>query len=276
MDFLIDYLPAIQFAAALNIGYVIPDILSKIYKTLANIDASYKQILNEVRNKIIVKQNEIDYIHVVETVDDHSTKESIEKLSNKLDSIKENCDNNANGIEDTIKRFVGCSGYRSIFLYSAIFSIFSLLIIPFCHQHDSNWMYRCFFYLFNSISFVYIIILFFMVIAKKKDISCQSVLWMFVLFLIISFAIAMVNSGLSTKIIVINSTMESVFSWLAIGVAFIPGVGCLAFLSALIIYTITLAKIYACKADKQFKQIKEAVDKLDEFNKILNGDISII
>lgn len=276
MDFLIDYLPAIQFAAALNIGYVIPDILSKMYKTLDNIDSTYKQILNGVRNKIVIKQNEIDYIHVVETVDDHSTKASIEKLSKKLDIIKENCDNNANGIEDTIKRFVGCSGYRSIFLYSAIFSIFSLLIIPYCHQHDSNWMYRCFFYLLNSISFLYIIILFVKVIAKKKDISCQSVLWMFVLFLIISFAMAMVNSCLSTKIIFISSTMESVFSWLAIGVAFIPGAGCLFFLSALIIYTITIAKIYANKADKQFKQITVAVDKLDEFNKILNGDISII
>lgn len=276
MDFLIDYLPAIQFAAALNIGYIIPNILAKMYKVFESVDASYKKILDEVKNKTIIKQNEIGYIPVVETVDKHSTKTPIDQLSKQLDNIKDNCDSNTHRIESTVKRFVDCSGYRSIFLYSALFSILALLIIPFCHQHDNNWMYRCFFYLFSTMSLAYVILLFIKVIVKKKDIRCQWVLWMFVLFVVISIIIAEVNANLPITIFYVNPAIESLFSWFAIGVAFIPGVGCLAFLSFLIVYTISIAKICAYKAEKQFKKVNNAAEKLDEINKILNGDISII
>ena len=36
-----DYLPAIQFAAAMNIGYVLPDIMAKMNSVLNNINNGY-------------------------------------------------------------------------------------------------------------------------------------------------------------------------------------------------------------------------------------------
>lgn len=43
MKFLYDYLAAIQFAAALNIGYIIPDLLRKMYGVLHDVDDGYKK-----------------------------------------------------------------------------------------------------------------------------------------------------------------------------------------------------------------------------------------
>ena len=274
MDFLMDYLPAIQFAAALNIGYIIPNILKRMYKVLENIDTSYKGILDDVKNKIIVKNNEICSIQIIETKDDLTTKTTINKLTDKLNQIQLECDSNASNINYTVDQFISCSGYRSMFFYSALFSVLALLLIPFCYQHDTSWSLRCFFYIFSSISLVYLMILFLWIIAKKKDVSCRGVLGFFILFIITSMLASIVNNCLPTLFYVDGKT-ESILSWLSIVVAFLPGICCLLFLMGIIIYSIIVAKRYAYYAHVQFKKIDKVADKLNEMNRILNGEISI-
>ena len=83
-----DYLPAIQFAAALNIGYVIPDIMAKMNSVLNNINNGYVAILQSVRNKIIVKAQEVNGKCVVETKDNRTTKGYIERQLDRLKMIK--------------------------------------------------------------------------------------------------------------------------------------------------------------------------------------------
>ena len=78
MDFLMDYLPAIQFAAALNIGYIIPNVLEKMYNLLESINASYLDILAEVRNKTVVKNDEVSRIDVIKKDEEHTTQTAID------------------------------------------------------------------------------------------------------------------------------------------------------------------------------------------------------
>lgn len=186
MDFLMDYLPAIQFVAALNIGYIIPDILKKMYGVLENLNASYEAILKDVKNKAVVKHNEVCNIHVVQTTDKQTTQGAIDKLKVKLNEIANDCEEKGKIVKSIIDSFVGCMGYRSVFFYSALYSVSALLIIPFCHQHDTVWAYRWFFYLVTTCSFLFVSGLFLCVLMKKSDVSCRKILWIFMLVAIVS------------------------------------------------------------------------------------------
>lgn len=268
-----DYLPAIQFAAALNIGYIIPDVLEKMYNLLGSINASYLNILAEVRNKTVVKNDEVSRIDVIKMDDEHTTQTAINKLSAKLDAVKTGCDDNERAVKAVIDRFKGCSGYRSLFFYTALYSIVALFLIPLCH-HNSEFGIESFFFIFSFLSLCYLIILFVKVICKKKDVSCHIVLWRFILFILISVLLAYLNS-LSPVVFVIGDTFEKCFSSLAIIIPFLPGASCLLFVSGLIIYSIIIAKLYAHEAESQFKQINKVAAKLVDFNRLLNGEISL-
>lgn len=106
--------------------------------------------------------------------------------------------------------FINRSGYRSIFFYSAMYSIFALLAIPFCHQHQEVWAFKWFFYVYTVLSLLYIVVLYVIVILRKSDISCRGVLWWFILFSIISTTAAYVNDQLPS-LIQIPSTLETIF-----------------------------------------------------------------
>ena len=274
MDFLMDYLPAIQFAAALNIGYIIPNVLEKMYNLLESINASYLDILAEVRNKTVVKNDEVSRIDVIKKDEEHTTQTAIDKLSAKLDSVKIGCDDNEKAVKAVINRFKGASGYRSLFFYSALYSIFALFLIPLSHHYNSVFGMECFFFIFSFLSLLYLVFLFIRVIGKKKDVSCHIVLWRFILFILISVVLAYLNS-LFPVVIVIGDTIEKSFSSLAIVIPFLPGASCLLFVSGLIIYSIIIAKRYAHEAESQFKQINKIANKLVDFNKLIDGDISL-
>lgn len=274
MEFLMDYLPAIQFAAAINIGYIIPTILEKVYGVLENIDASYLGIFDEVKSKVVLKKAEINRIEVVETKKDHSTQQAINSLCEELDILTAECNTKEEGVKKLIARFVGCSGYRSLFFYSALYSVMVLLMIPFCHQHKALWSFNLFLYTFSFISIVYLICLLFNVIIKKKDISCHLVLWRFIIFFLLSILFVFFNSFLPT-LIVIGNLVESILSWLTIVIPFFPGMCCILFISSLIFYSICIAKKFAKLSEEKFDCISKGADKLNEFNKILNGDISL-
>ncbi len=269
-----DYLPAIQFAAAINIGYIIPTILKKVYGVLENINASYAGIFDEVKSKVVLKKTEINSIEVIETKKDHSTQQAIDCLCNELDNLTTECDNKEKSVKALVDRFVGCSGYRSLFFYSALYSVLVLLLIPFCHQHKEIWTFKLLMYIFSVFSLLYLIGLFFNVIVKKKDISCHLVLWRFMIFMTLATIVVAVNSLLS-KYILINDFVESLLSWLSVMIPFLPGVCCILFISALIFYSVFIAKTFAKNSQKEFDRISKGADKLNEINKILNGDISL-
>ena len=274
MDFLMDYLPAIQFVAALNIGYIIPNILQKIYDVLENINVSYEKILEDVKNKAIVKNSEVCNIHVVKTTDQQTTQGVVDKLKAKLNEITKDCEDKGKVVKSLVDGFIGCIGCRSIFLYSALYAISALLLIPFCHQHSDVWAYRWFFYVFTAISLLFIIGLFLKVLTKKSDVSCRKILWIFFAITIISAATSLINSFLPT-VIVVGKTAEDVLSWMSIVVSFIPGAGCLLFLTGLILYSIIIAKRYAREANVQFIEINKKAARLDEFNKLLSGEVTL-
>ena len=152
MDFLMDYLPAIQFVAALNIGYIIPNMLQKMYGVLENINVSYEGILTDVKNKAVIKHSEVCNIHVVKTTDQQTTQGAVDKLKVKLKEITDDCEDKGRVVKSVVDGFIGCIGYRSIFLYSALYAVSALLLIPFCHQHADVWAYRWFFYVFTALS----------------------------------------------------------------------------------------------------------------------------
>ena len=274
MDFLMDYLPAIQFVAALNIGYIIPNILQKMYDVLENINVSYEKILEDVKNKAIVKNSEVCNIHVVKTTDQQTTQGVVDKLKVKLNEITTDCEEKGKVVKSLVDGFISCIGYRSIFLYSALYAVSALLLIPFCHQHSDVWAYRWFFYVFTGISLIFIIGLFLIVLVKKSDVSCRKILWIFFLIIIASAATSLINSFLPT-VIVVGKTAEDVLSWMSIVVSFIPGTGCLLFLTGLILYSIIIAKRYAREANAQFVEINKQAERLDEFNKLLSGDVTL-
>ena len=113
MDFLMDYLPAIQFVAALNIGYIIPNILKKMYDVLENINVSYEEILKDVKNKAVIKQSEVCSIHVVKTTDKQTTQGAVDKLKVKLNDVIKECENKGKVVKSVVDSFIGCVGYRS-------------------------------------------------------------------------------------------------------------------------------------------------------------------
>ena len=269
-----DYLPAIQFVAALNIGYIIPNILQKMYDVLENINVSYEKILEDVKNKAIVKNREVCNIHVVKTTDQQTTQGVVDKLKVKLNEITTDCEEKGKVVKSLVDGFISCIGYRSIFLYSALYAVSALLLIPFCHQHSDVWAYRWFFYVFTGISLIFIIGLFLIVLVKKSDVSCRKILWIFFLIIIASAATSLINSFLPT-VIVVGKTAEDVLSWMSIVVSFIPSAGCLLFLTGLILYSIIIAKRYAREANVQFVKINKQAAKLNEFNKLLSGEVTL-
>ena len=274
MDFLMDYLPAIQFVAALNIGYIIPNILEKMYNVLENINVSYEGILTDVKNKAVIKHSEVCNIHVVKTTDKQTTQGAVDKLKTKLKEIMDDCEEKGRVVKSVVDGFIGCIGYRSVFLYSALYAVSALLFIPFCHQHADIWAFRWFFYVFTALSLLYIVGLFLYVLIKKSDVSCRKILWRFLLTAVSSAIVATVNSILPT-VIVVGKAVEDALSWMAIVVSFIPSVGCLLFLTGLIFYSICIAKRYANKADAQFVEINKQAARLDEFNKLLSGEVTL-
>lgn len=269
-----DYLPAIQFVAALNIGYIIPNILQKMYDVLENINISYEEILKDVKNKAVIKLNEVCDIHVVKTTDQLTTQGAVDKLKAKLNNISNDCVDKGKVVKAVVDGFVGCIGYRSVFFYSALYAVSVLLLIPFCHQHSDVWAYRWFFYLFTAISLIFILGLFLYVLIKRSDVSCRKILWIFILIASVSAITAFVNS-LMPALVVISESFEGVLSWMSIAVAFIPCAGCLLFLTGLILYSIIIAKSYAKEAKSQFDEINKQAARLDAFNKLLSGEITL-
>lgn len=130
------------------------------------------------------------------------------------------------------------------------------------------------FYVFTALSLLYIIGLFLYVLIKKTDVSCRKILWIFLLIVLSTSVIAIINSFLPT-LFVVGKAFEDLLSWMSIVVSFIPSVGCLLFLTGLILYSIYIAKSYAGKANAQFVEINRQAARLDEFNKLLCGDVTL-
>jgi hypothetical protein len=124
------------------------------------------------------------------------------------------------------------------------------------------------------ISAIYLVVLFINVIVKKKDISCHKMLWRFITFVVIAAVVAFIN-GFIPSVVYISQTMERILSWMSILVSFLPGSICVLFISALILYSKVLAKRYANKAEEKLVKLSSGVDKLNEMNKMLNGEISL-
>ena len=274
MEFLMDYLPAIQFAAALNIGYIIPDLLRKVYDVLNNINVAYANILERLKNEIVIKTNEVNNICVIETKDDKTTQPIIDKILVKIKSLSDGCDEKKDSLKIVIDGFVDCSGYRSLFFYSALYSVFVLLLIPFCYHHPYSWSLRLFFYSFNTLSILYLVGLFLRVIITKRDVSCRDVLGKFMVFFILSVIWAYCNSFISAFIF-INKTTEEFLAGLSVGCPLIPGAGCMFFLMLLIVYSIISAKVYSFRTKRQFKKINKVEKKLDEMKDMLEGNITV-
>lgn len=274
MDFLIDYLPAIQFAAALNIGYIIPDIMLKMNSVLNNLNNGYMDILQEVQSKIILKSDEVSKICVVETVDNRTTQSYIDRLLAKLSHIKEKCDEKEKSLGALIDSFLSRKGYRSIFFYSALFSVLELLLIPFCHQHNEVWTFRLFLYTVNTLSLLYLFFLFLRVICSRKDVSCRNVFANFMLIIILSVAVVYVNSLLS-PVFELSAEMEKMMSSFTVIVSFLPGVGCILFLVALVYYAVAVAKIYSLSAMYQFWKINKAEKKLHIIEELFDNPVCV-
>ena len=164
-----------------------------------------------MKNKAIVKNSEVCNIHVVKTTDQQTTQGVVDKLKAKLNEITKDCEDKGKVVKSLVDGFIGCIGCRSIFLYSALYAISALLLIPFCHQHSDVWAYRWFFYVFTAISLLFIIGLFLKVLRKKSDVSCRKILWIFFAITIISAATSLINSFLPT-VIVVGKTAEDVLS----------------------------------------------------------------
>lgn len=274
MDFLIDYLPAIQFAAALNIGYIIPDVMEKMNSVLNNINNGYLNVLQDVRSRVILKSDEVGRIGVLETKDNRTSRGYVNNLLSKLKSVKDGCDRKEESLTAAINGFVKCKGYRSVFFYSALFSVLALIIIPYCHQHNDVWAFRMFFYTLNCISILYLAILFLIVICSRSDMSCRKVFGLFMLFIVISAVAAYVNELLPSMIYISNNA-ETLMSGLALAVPFLPGVGCMLFLMVLVFYAEAVAHAYSLGARIQFWRINRAMKKLDVINEVLEEEVTV-
>lgn len=269
-----DYLSAIQFAAALNIGYILPDIMAKMSSVLNNINNGYVDILQAVRSKIIVKAQEVNEKCVVETTDKRTTKGYLNRQLEQLKSIKEGCDSRESLLRKTIDGYVKCSGFRSLFFYSAIFSVFALVLIPFCHQHNDLCWDKIFLYTFNSISIVYISVLFVVVLVTRKDISCRRVFGAFMLFVLVAGVGTYVNS-LHPILNKVGPSGETLMSSLSVVVSFVPVSGCMLFLMALVLYAVIVAKMYAIRAWVQIREIDKSMKKLSVIDELLGKEITV-
>ena len=269
-----DYLPAIQFAAAMNIGYVLPDIMAKMNSVLNNINKGYVDVLQAVQSKIVVKSQEVSGKCVIETKDNRTTKGYVDRQLNKLKSIKEDCDEKEALLSKMIGVYVNCSGYRSMFFYSALFSVFSLVLIPFCYQHNDSWGVKMYLYMLNSISLLYISVLFVVVLVTRKDISCRGVFGMFMLFVLTAAVVAYVNSWFSV-LITVGSIGEKLISSLSVIVPFIPVAGCMLFLMGLVLFATLVARAYAFRSWVQFYRIDRAIKKLNAIDESLEAEVKV-
>lgn len=274
MDFLMDYLPAIQFAAALNIGYILPNIMAKMNGVLNNINNGYVKILHDVKSRVILKLAEVNRIGVIETKDNRTNKRYINNLLENLQTLKEGCHEKEKSLTTVINGFVECSGYRSLFFYSALFSVLTLLVIPFCHQHCDEWNYRVFFYILNVMSLIYLLLLSLFVICKRCDVSCRSVFGFFMLFGAVSVIVACINSMIPAVVEVSKET-EDMISFIAVVVPFFPGAGCMLFLMMLVYYGVIVAHFYSIQARFQFWRMKHAMNKLNVIDEIFEEDVVI-
>lgn len=269
-----DYLSAIQFAAALNIGYVLPDVMAKMHSVLNNINNGYVSVIQDIQSKIVVKSQELNGRCVVETKDNRTTKRYIDRQLNNLKSIKDGCDAKESSLRKMIDGYVNCSGYRSVFFYSGMFSVFSLILIPFCHQHNDVWGIKVFLYAMNIMSIVYIAVLFIVVLVTRKDISCRGVFGMFTFFVISAAISAYVNSLLPV-LIKVGTMEENLMSSLSVIVSFIPVAGCMLFLMGLVFYATLVAKKYAFRAWLQFCVIDRAMKKLNVIDELFEAEVTV-
>lgn len=269
-----DYLSAIQFAAALNIGYVLPNVMAKMHGVLNNINDGYLSVLQAVQSKIVVKSQELSERCVIETKDNRTTKGYIDRQLNNLKSIKDGCDAKESSLKMMIDGYVNCSGYRSMFFYSAMFSVFSLILIPFCHQHNNVWGIKMFLYALNIMSILYIFVLFVVVLVKRKDISCRGVFGMFTFFVITAAIVAYVNSSLPV-LFKVDAIEETIMSSLSVIVSFIPVAICMLFLMGLVFYATLVAKKYAIRSWLQFRVIDRAMKKLNVMDELLEAEVTV-
>lgn len=77
------------------------------------------------------------------------------------------------------------------------------------------------------------------------------------------------------SVILVSNLTEDVLSWMSIFVSFAPCAGCVLFLTGLILYSICIAKRYARDAEVQFDEINKQVAHLDDFNKLLSGEVTL-
>ena len=273
MNYLMDYLPAIQFAAALNLGYIIPNILKKMYNVLYNVKISYKGLFEEVNNKIVIKIDEINHIKIVYTTDARDTSKIINQLIVSLNNFRTECQKKESSLNSIIEVFTSCSGFRSLFFCCCLYSILELIIIPFCFQHNDIWTYQFFLYLFSVSTFLYIVYLFIFLIKNKNDVSCQGVLFIEISLLLLSAIIAIVNSYLP-QIFVLESEIIAFLSFLSVLVPFLPGTMCILFLIILSLYSSFDAKRFVSNNIKMFDVVDKTTKKLNDFNDFLDGKLS--
>lgn len=131
-----------------------------------------------------------------------------------------------------------------------------------------------FLYTLNSISIVYISVLFVVVSMTKKDISCRGVLGMFVLFVLTAGVAAYVNR-LFPVLITLDPFEEKLMSSLSVIVSFIPVAGCMLFLMALVFYATLVARMYSIMAWVQFRGIDRSMKKLNVIDELFGAEVTV-
>ena len=275
MDSLFDYLPAIQFAAALNIGYIIPDLLKKMYGVLNSVDEGYKKTIQVLKSTIVVKADDISRIEVLETKGGNkkTTQVVINKLQNKLVEYKNECEKKEGLLKDYVDQYIKCNGYRSLFFFATLYSIAALFVIPFFRHNDMSLFEHIMFLWFNGLSITYLVFLFFRAVVSKKDQSCRAALVFFSLFILVSFAMAMLFGHFAWFTEWSNEAAK-ISSLITIVIPFLPGAACLAFLAILILVAWILALLFSHKVKFKLKDVDKASDSLRSVNEMLQDDIS--
>lgn len=275
MKFLYDYLAAIQFAAALNIGYIIPDLLRKMYGVLHDVDDGYKKTIQNLKSTIVVKAEEIGNIKVLSSVSDSrkTTKNAIDGLTDKLRDYKSECEEKENSLNVSVEKYIKCNGYRSLFFFAALYSIVALFAVPFLYHADISCFHQVLLDLFNIFAIGYLIVQFFVVIARLKDQSCQGALAFFALFFVLSITFAVLNNHYEW-LTELDSSVQDRWAALTVIVPFLPGFACLSFLVILIIRAWVSAFVFSCKVKIQIRKIDKKSNPLKTVNDLLKEDVS--
>lgn len=275
MDALFDYLPAIQFAAALNIGYIIPDLLKKMYGVLNSVDEGYKKTIQGLKSTIVLKADDINRIEVLETKGGKkkTTQGAIDSLQKQLVEYKNDCDKKEGRLKDSVEQYIMCNGYRSLFFFAALYSIAALFVIPFLKHNGVSLFEHTMLLFFNGFSVVYLFILFFVVVVRKKDQSCRAALSFFALFIAVSLMVAMLL-GRFEWLTEMSNTSKTISSSIAIIIPFLPGAACLVFLVLIILVAWASAFFFSRKVKSKLKKVDEASNSLKNVNKMLQDDVS--